>query len=47
MSAKQKGIVLAALLIVVLAAVALILYSLTQVQNYDGIFVSGVRQVRF
>ncbi len=47
MSAKQKGIVLAALIIVCLVAVALLVYSLTQVQNYDGIFVSGVRQVRF
>lgn len=47
MSARQKGIVLAALIIVVLVAVALVLYSLTQVQNYDGIFVSGVRQVLF
>lgn len=46
-SAKQRVIVLAALIIVVLVAVALLIYSFAQVQNYDGIFVSGVRQVWF
>lgn len=47
MSAKQKGMVFAALLLVILIAVGLLIYSLTQVQTYDGIFVSGVRQVQF
>ena len=44
-SVKQRIIVITVLAITVLVAVGLLLYSVTQVQEYDGIFVSGVRQV--
>ena len=44
-SAKQRAMVLAAILIILLVVAGLLLYSITEVQNYDGIFVSGVRQV--
>ena len=45
MSAKQRVIVLAAITATILVAAGLLLYSLAKVQNYDGIFVSGIRQV--
>ena len=44
-SAKQRAMVLATILIVLLIVASLLFYSITQVQSYDGIFVSGVRQV--
>ena len=45
MSAKQKYIVLAALIITVMAAAGLLYYSMAQTTSYDGIFVSSVRQI--
>ena len=45
MSAKQRMLVLVAIAAVILAAAGLLLYSMTEVQSYDGIFVSGIRQV--
>lgn len=45
MSAKQRAAVLAAIVFTILVAAGLLLYSMTEVQNYDGIFVSGIRQV--
>jgi len=45
MSAKQRVIVLTAIVITVLVAAGLLLYSMAEVQSYDGIFVSGIRQV--
>ena len=44
-SAKQRILVVAAILTVILVAGGLILYSVTNAQDYDGIFVSGIRQV--
>ena len=44
-SAKQRAMVLVAILLILLVATGLLFYSITQVQSYDGIFVSGVRQV--
>ena len=45
MSAKQRVIVLAAIAVTILVAAGLLLYSMAEVQSYDGIFVSGIRQV--
>ena len=45
MSAKQRVIVLTAIIVTILVAAGLLLYSMAKVQSYDGIFVSGVRQV--
>ena len=45
MSAKQRALVLFAFLVIVLVAMGLVIYAVTQAQSYDGIFVSGVRQV--
>lgn len=45
MSAKQRVIVLTAIAATILVAVGLLLYSMAKVQSYDGIFVSGIRQV--
>ncbi|MBP3567988.1 MAG: hypothetical protein J6K04_02370 [Lachnospiraceae bacterium] len=45
MSAKQRTIVIFAILLVVLLAVGLIVYSIASAREYDGIFVNGVRQV--
>lgn len=45
MSAKQRVVVLAAIAVTILVAAGLLLYSMAEVQSYDGIFVSGVRQV--
>ncbi|MBO5177338.1 MAG: hypothetical protein J6K04_06320 [Lachnospiraceae bacterium] len=44
-SAKQRTIVIFAILAVVLVAVGLIIYSVVNAGEYDGIFVNGVRQV--
>lgn len=45
MSAKQRAVVLAAIVFTILVAAGLLLYSMAEVQSYDGIFVSGIRQV--
>jgi len=45
MSAKQRAIVLVAIAATSLVAAGLLFYSMAKVQSYDGIFVSGVRQV--
>ena len=44
-SVKQRTIVIAALLTVILVTAGLILYSLANTGEYNGIFVNGVRQV--
>ena len=44
-SVKQRILVVAAIITVILVAGGLILYSVTNAQDYDGIFVSGIRQV--
>ena len=44
-SAKQRTIVFFAILTVILVAAGLILYSVLNAGEYDGIFVNGVRQV--
>lgn len=46
-SVKQRTILLLAILIVILVAAALIIYSITNARDYEGIFVSGVRQVLY
>lgn len=45
MSAKQKYIVLAALVVTLIAAAGLLYYSMAQTTSYDGVFVSSVRQM--
>lgn len=45
MSVKQKAWVVFAILVMIFVAASLLIYSITQAQSYDGIFVSGVRQV--
>ena len=44
-SVKQRTVVLFAILIVILVAAGLIIYSVTNSGDYNGIFVNGVRQV--
>ncbi len=44
-SVKQRTIVIFAILLVILVAAGLIIYSVTNARDYDGIFVNGVRQV--
>lgn len=44
-SAKQRTIVIFAILLVIFTAAGLIIYSVTNAGDYDGIFVNGVRQV--
>ena len=44
-SVKQRTIVIVALLAVIFIAVALVLYAVANVGEYNGIFVNGVRQV--
>lgn len=44
-SVKQRAIVIFAILLVILVAAGLIIYSVTSAGEYDGIFVNGVRQV--
>ena len=44
-SAKQRIFVIFAILTVILVAAGLIIYSVVNAGEYDGIFVSGVRQV--
>lgn len=46
MSAKQKYLIFAALVITILVIVSLLLYPMTQSANYEGVFVSSVRQLR-
>jgi len=45
MSAKQRAVVLTAIAVTILVAAGLLFYSMANAQSYDGIFVSGVRQV--
>lgn len=44
-SVKQRTIVIFAILVIILVAVGLIVYSVANAREYDGIFVNGVRQV--
>ena len=44
-SVKQRTIVIFAILLVMLVAVGLIVYSVANAREYEGIFVNGVRQV--
>ena len=44
---KKSNKIFALLLAVVLIAAGLIIYSITNAQNYEGIFVNGVRQVLY
>lgn len=44
-SAKQRLIVIFAILVVFFVAAGLIIYSVVNAGEYDGIFVNGVRQV--
>ena len=44
-SVKQRTIVIVALLVVILVAAGLILYSVANAGEYNGVFVNGVRQV--
>lgn len=44
-SVKQRTIILFAILAVILVAVGLVVYSITNGGEHDGIFVNGVRQV--
>ena len=45
MSVKQRTIVIVAIFVVILVVAGLILYSVANAREYDGIFVNGVRQV--
>lgn len=45
MSVKQRAIVIFAILVVILVAAGLIIYSAVNSGEYNGIFVNGVRQV--
>jgi len=44
-SVKQRTIVIFAILLVILLAVGLVIYSVANARDYNGIFVNGVRQV--
>ena len=44
-SVNRKTILLLAILVVVLVAAGLIIYSMVNARDYNGIFVNGVRQV--
>lgn len=44
-SVKQRTIVIFAILIVILVAAGLVIYSVVNSGEYNGIFVNGVRQV--
>lgn len=44
-SVKQRTIIVFAILVVILVAAGLIIYSVINSREYDGIFVNGVRQV--
>ena len=44
-SVNKRNIVIIAILVVILVAAALIIYSVANAREYDGIFVNGVRQV--
>lgn len=44
-SVKQRTIVIFAILVVILVAAGLIIYSVANARDYEGIFVDGVRQV--
>lgn len=44
-SVNKRTIVVIAILIVILVAAGLIIYSVANAREYEGIFVSGVRQV--
>ena len=44
-SVNRKTILLLAILVVILVATGLIIYSMVNARDYNGIFVNGVRQV--
>lgn len=46
-SVKQKTIVVLGILAIIMVAAGLIIYSIANAQNYEGIFVNGVRQVLY
>ena len=45
-SVKQRTIVIITILIVLLVAAGLVIYSVANAGEYNGIFVNGVRKVR-
>ena len=45
MSVNRKTILLFAIILIVLVAVGLMIYSMINAKDYNGIFVNGVRQV--
>ena len=45
-SVKQRTIVIVTILVVLLVAAGLVIYSVANSGEYNGIFVNGVRQVR-
>lgn len=45
MSVKQRTIVIVAILLVLLVAAGLVIYSVANAGEYNGIFVNGIRQV--
>lgn len=44
-SVNRKTILLFAIILIVLVAVGLMIYSMINAKDYNGIFVNGVRQV--
>ncbi len=46
-SVKQRIILILGILAIIMVAAGLIIYSITNAQNYEGIFVNGVRQVLY
>ena len=45
MSVNRKTILLFFLIFVILVAVGVIIYSMVNARDYDGMFVNGIRQV--
>jgi len=45
-SVKQRTIVIVAIIVVLLVAAGLVIFSVANAGEYNGIFVNGVRQVR-
>lgn len=44
-SVNKKTIIITAILLIILVSAGLIIYSFAGAQNYEGIFVNGVKQV--
>ncbi|MBQ7863198.1 MAG: hypothetical protein IJ353_01890 [Lachnospiraceae bacterium] len=45
MSVNRKTILVFAIILVILVAAGLVIYSMVNARDYNGIFVNGVRQV--